>query len=90
MDQATYTILEVVSEELYFVYSKDSVDELPLIKTSVEFKPCIHPGQISKSEPSYLYLNENTHSGCEYNSFFETSFDDRFQDLGLQINEYEV
>lgn len=84
--------VQTVNEDYSLVTSKTKGDSLPYTSFRIENKPCLDSRDTSRSASSQFYPLERdrTKEDCRTVAQFNQRYDDRYQNLGLEISEYDV
>jgi hypothetical protein len=89
-------VVQKVEDDTYFVYSKTRGDSLPITSTSVEYKPCLDPIDVSRSPSvNYQFVYYETEldkqkEDCGLVPQFDERYDTRFEKLDFSVSEYDV
>jgi hypothetical protein len=82
------------------VPAKRTKDSLPLTSFKVEDKPCAKPTEVSISANAQFYPLERERvnadeqmvatEGCSFDRVSNSTYDDRYLEVGVKVSEYDV
>lgn len=76
---------------IWLAYGKDATT-LPLTTTALEYKPCLNPKEKSIGPDAVFYPTEHDYlaGGCSESTLLNETYDSRYQNLNLTLNEYDT
>ena len=80
-DNALYTRVDFPNDWTLF-WSKNTTDNLPLMSTKVEYKPCMNHDERSNGASKFYPLEQPLPKDCSINPSTEVAFDPRYINTG--------
>ena len=84
-----YTLVDSFRPNEKIAFSKTAGDNLPLVRTAVQNRPCVDPSQ--NSDPSVTYSLEVDRAGCSKDPQINLTYDERYINTGsIGISEWAM